>query len=364
MKQKYYLTAGALFCSAISGLALPIASTFAEGASSLFDLNAQACIIENYNAENSTAIETIEDVNLDYKKITVLNCSDRGITNIRGITMMTNLKELDISDNRNLQTDDIDFSQNTKLEKINVSGIRGTRFDFSKNLLLESIITDRNLYLKTPAYVGVLSNDAEYDYGMDLSVLKFLNSTAAPVTNDEKYPAKYDSTTKMVSYKYGSVPAEVPVVMGDHTYFIDSRGGSVSYRVYLDDEYKETIEDEIYYGDTIKVNEELAVSLLEGDEAEEYTLSKITVGRKNNFEFTTNEDTVKEGKALADAELVLGFYFDSDKPSVPDTGAFTADGKNLVAITSIVSIAVTGIVLYLAHYIVERQKTKVRFDKN
>lgn len=374
---KYYLATAGLLCSAVSGLAVPLANTFAEGASSFFDLNAQACIIENYNSETSSSVASIGDVN--FSEITSLSCSNRNITNFRGITLFPNLENLDISYNSNLQVWNMDFSQNTKLKEINVKGVTTSYYDFSNNPDLETITTDRSLTLKTIAYVErtddveyEFDTSREYPYLMDTSVLRFVELPGV---------LHYSSID--------DIPYTISETFGGYTHQIETRGGWMRYAVYLDgDEEIEThnpfyvnnnceeVEDgyyscnnSIYYGDTIDTDDIINNTLTKIFSLSEYTLSKVEVVPPTaNLELTTDTDTVKRGIALADSNFTLEFYFDlqeAEEVKVPDTGAFTADNKGLIIGASVATITATGlIVAYLTRYATKRQKSKVRFSKN
>lgn len=384
-KQKYCLAAGALFCTSVLGAFSPALQTYAAtfdnstDGSSYFDTNAQACIVENYNTENSTSITSIEQIDVD--KITTLDCSNRGIKNFRGVTLLGNLEVLNVSGNPNLNTSDLDFVIPKNLKTLNIvgSGIVDSDgevyIDISENTKLENIRTSSPLKLKTSTYIEKLNSEAEYAYGMDLSGLKFINSIE-PTANEE-YPSKYDTETKTISYE-SKIPNSVLVEKGDYKYNILSRGGTMqSFLYFKDGDKKESgpisVQDNceedkdgviscnntVYYGDVIDT-EAFVKSLGLSD----YALSKVEIiPPKANVDLTVNEDAVKKGIVLADADITLKYHFDIGNLAVPDTGAFTAGGPTIVATTATVAIALTGITMYVSRHATKRQKAKVHFGK-
>ena len=202
-------------------------SSYAEGSSSYFELNTQACIIENYNAERGTSVTAIEDVEFD--KITTLNCSGRGMTNFHGLVLLTNLENLDISYNSNLYS--LDFSQNTKLKTINVRGMSTNWFNFEKNPDLETITSDRTLYLTTSAYAEKTDEYGDDEYAIDLSRLKFLDS----------------SSTHAVSFATrDDIPSNVAITSGGYTHQISTRGGWANYAIYLNVDAEAETHNPIY----------------------------------------------------------------------------------------------------------------------
>ncbi|MBQ2660517.1 hypothetical protein IJF93_00335 [Candidatus Saccharibacteria bacterium] len=359
-----------------------MANTFAEGSSSYFDAAGKNCIIDNYNAEFSTSVTSIEEV--DFTKVTTLNCSNRGIVYFRGITLFPNLEKFDVSYNPSLRIWDMDFSQNTKLKEINVKGISNTYYDFSNNPNLETIGTDHSLYLKTIAYAEKIDkelNGTNFQYGIDLSVLKFLDSSS---THEVWFPDK------------SSVDNTVSILSGGYTHQVDTRGGWVSYAIFLNgDTEVEThnpiylnsncdkneygyysCNDSIYHGDIIDTDDIIANTLSKIFNLSKYELSKVEIVPPTaNLELTTDTDTVKKGIALADANFTLEFNFElasdtdssssssSSTASTPETGTFTADGKGLVAGVSAVSLAVIAMVAYALRYVSKRNKAKVSFGR-
>lgn len=380
---KYYLTAGALFCSAFSGLALPMSNTFAEGASSFFDYNAQSCIIDSYNDENGTSVTKIEDV--VFADVTILNCSNRNIVSFHGINLFPNLERLDISNNYNLQTYNMDFSQNTKLKEINIKGTQSSYFDFSANPELETIDTDRSLSLKTVAFVKRIDKtvgDTEYRYGINLADLKFVDPTSA---QEILFQDVGDVRTPMVTF-------------GGYSHYVSPRGGWAEYEIYLNgDEEVEThnpiyvrnnckaeedyyyCNDMVYYGDTFDTEGIVNNTLAKIFNLSEYQLTKVEIVPPTaNVELTVNTDVIKKGMVLADSGFTLRFYFDlatdeispsnteavdadtstsseaDASSSTPETGAYTAESRGASAAVIAISVVV-GIVTALAAFPIIRR---------
>ncbi|MBR2998616.1 hypothetical protein IKF34_02505 [Candidatus Saccharibacteria bacterium] len=377
--KKAILAVGAITCSTLLTPAFS-AITYAEGASSYFDWAAQECIIENYNSEfNKTATE-MEKVEL--AKITTLNCANKGISNFRGVTLLTALESLDISGNTKLNLEGLDFSQNTKLKSINVSGMPNQRYlNLVSNSALETIITDRNLTIASPAYLAKLSDAKEYAYGMDLSKLKlFTSSTAKPVTDDAKYPAKFDEKAKSISYKSEIPPAAV-LDFGDYTIGLETRPNTI-FKITLKlmdkddtDKYKEIDLDQnfvgnLYYGDTIDTDQifaKIKELYKEKYDFSKYTLAKVDINMPNKdkaLKFSTDKAESKKAIINAAGERI-SLVYQLDLPSVktPDTGAFTSDSKTLIAAASFTAITTISILAFVGSYAAKRSKAKVKFNK-
>lgn len=378
--KKSILAVGAITCSALLTPALS-AVTHAEGPSSYFDWAAQECIIENYNSEFSKSVTEIDKVELN--KIKTLNCADRDIANFRGVTLLTSLESLDISGNTKLNLEGLDFSQNTKLKSINVSGMPKQNYiNLVNNDALETIITDRNLIIASPAYLAKLSDAKEYAYGMDLSKLKLFTSStdAEPVTDDAKYPAKFDEKTKIISYK-GEIPSAVGLDFGDYTIGLDTRPNILS-KVTLKmmdkdntDKYKEIDLDQnfvgnLYYGDAIDTDQifaKIKELYKEKYDFSKYTLAKVDINMPNKdkvLKFSANKDESKKAIINAAGEQIsLVYQLDLPSTKTPDTGVFTSENGTLVATASLATIATIGILAFVGNYVAKRSKAQVKFNK-
>ncbi len=230
-----------------------------------------------------------------------------------------------------------------------------------------------------------MNDDEEYAYGMDISVLKFINPIDITDTTDQDYPSIYDSTAKTITYEK-AIPNYVYIATNSYTFYINSRGGYMKYAIYLNgDEEVEThnplfvnnncektsedyyiCDDAIYYGDTIDTEDIVENILAKIFNLADYTLTSVKIVPPTaNLNLTTDTDTVKKGTALADAGFTLEFYFDLDEDvKTPDTGFFTANNKGLIAGISTITLSMASIIVYLSHYLVNRQKAKVKFNKD
>ena len=376
-KQKYKMSLSGIFGAGFASMLLVsgafVGSSYAEGASSYFDLNTQACIIENYNAEQGTSVTDIQDVEFD--KITTLNCSNRNMTNFRGLVLLTNLENLDISYNYNLYG--LDFSQNAKLRTVNVKGMSYTWFNFEKNLDLETIITDRALYLTTAAYAEK-TDDGDDEYAMDLSDLKFVNSGATGIVS---FATKDD------------VPSDITVTFGGYTHKISTRGGWMNYAVYLNgDAEVEThnpiyisnnceetdngyrCNNAVYYGDVIDTDAIINGTLSKIFKLDGYRLTEVKIVPPTaNVELETDTDVLKKGIVLAEANFTLEFHFDiasgdnpgtPTAPTTPDTGFFTKEdgGVNTTNVLLVLAgVSVVGIVGFYVYRRVRGRKKGRKF---
>ena len=378
--KKISVAAGALLCTTALSAFSPMLSTYAfdnsADGSSYFDINAQRCVVEGYNAENGTSITNIEQI--DPEKLTTLDCSNRNISNFKGIMMLTKLESLNLSGNTKLNTDGQNFLVPASLKTLNISGVNSTYLDISNNVNLETLTVDRDVYLKTSAYIEKFNNEDEYAYGMNLSALKFLNS-AVPTTTQTGYPAKYNSNTKTIAYQ-NNIPSVVPVKKGAHTYNILSRGGYMQSVLYFNDDKEDpqiqlvqenckeggdsenlyyVCDNMVYYGDTIDTE-----ILIKKYNLTDYVLSKVEiVPPKANIKLDTDEETVKKGIALADANFTVKYYLDPNDLATPNTGVFTTEGATIVATTATLGIILTSLGLYVSQYVSKRQKSKIRFEK-
>lgn len=376
-KQRHYLTAGALLCTSALGAFSPMLSASAfdnsVDGSSYFDINAQQCVVDGYNTENGTSITSIEQI--DPAKITTLDCSNRNISNFRGVTILTNLKTLNLAGNTSLALGE-NFLVPDSLKTLNISGVNNSDYlDISNNTNLETLIAGQYLTLKTSTYVEKLSDESEYAYGMKLEGLKFLGSNT-PIIDETNYPAKYDSNTKTITYK-NKIPYAVSVKVGNSTYSIQSRGGTMDSFLYFEDnepleirnkcEEAEGYDGEtyiwcsnaVYYGDTIDTE-----AFIKKFNLSDYAVSKIEiVPPKANIKLDTDEETVKKGIALADANFTVKYYLDPSDLATPNTGVFTTEGATIVATTATLGIILTSLGLYVSQYVSRRQKSKIRFEK-
>lgn len=355
-------------------------NSYAEGASSFFDWNAQQCIIDNYNSLPLTGVSRIEDVN--FEKITTLNCNNRDITNIRGLTLMPNLEELYIHTNPELRS--LDLSNNKKLRVLDIEKTRIYDLDISNNPELETFYGSATYYgdkpVKTIAYVEK-SDRSGFKYKMDLSKLKFWDDDL--YVTDDDYETEYDPETKTVYFK-----DEVPgySMKTSEEYRIRTRIGYMRYEIFLEgDEEVEThnpfyvnhdcekrtneygswysCDNSVYAGEELDTDKIIDDTLKKIFNLDDYELSEVKIVPPTaNIELTKDEDTLKQGKILPEADFVLEFHFELKKPKAPDTGFFTnRDGSVNV---SNVLLALAGLsisafaIIFLAHRLSKKAKAK------
>ncbi len=359
-------------------------NSYASGSSSFFDWKAEACVIENYNAENGTSVSSIEDV--DFEKITTLDCADRGIKNIRGLVLMKNLENL-ILFKTDFYLDDAILSALPKLKTLDIHSNSQAYFDVSHNPDLETIITNRNLYLTTSAYV----EKTDDGYGMDLSSLKFLSSSELDI-DQTTYPSTYDATNKFLSFE-DKVPDYYEFGFKNTNfddeevvYHINTRSGYMRYEIFLEgDEEVEThnpfyvnhdcekrsddygswysCDNSVYAGEELDTDKIIDNTLKKIFNLDDYELSEVKIVPPTaNIELTKDEDTLKQGTILPEASFTLEFHFELKKPKAPDTGFFTnRDGSVNV---SNVLLALAGLsisaftIIFLAHRLSKKAKAK------
>ena len=374
--KKSILAAGALLCSTFAGTVSPISSVFAEGASSMFDLNAQACIINNYNATNDKSVSTIEEVNFD--DVTALNCPNYYISNIRGIVLFKNLKELNLSGNGTLDVYSLDFSQNTKLESLNLSGTNAWNLDLSHNPDLTQITVGPNTVGVTLAQGVERLDDGKYGIKLD-NYRWYSSDTTDPytITIDESLtPYTLDEETNRIIFNDKTkIPYAILFSNSRGNLRVNTRSGWMRYAIFLNgDEAVEPhnpfyvnnnckeedgyyyCDNSIYSGDTFDTEDIVENTLAKIFNLSAYKLSEVKiVPPKANIELTTDTDTVKKGVALADADFTFEFHFDLDVKT-PETGSSTSEGNGNIATISTSIIVGIVVSLYTFFFLFKRQK--------
>lgn len=372
------------FAAATCLSAAPMFSVSAVGSSSYFDNNSANCVIEAYNTENSMSVTNIADVEFD--KVKNVNCQSRGMTNFRGVVLLTNLERLNVAGNPNLNLYDMKFDYNTKLKEINLGSLNGYSLDFSKNTELEQITHTGELYLKTSAYVVKGDNG----YKMDLSGLKFIDATASLIENAD-YPATYDGESKIVSFD-GKAGYTINMSVGGYGLFIKTRGGNMNYRVFLrgDEEveshgsyylqngceWEEADNDyggyyrcnsSVFYGDTIDTDEIIDSTLRSIFNLANYSLKEVKIVPPTaNLDLTEDTDLRKKGTILTEADFQIDFYFElsdgENLPGAPNTGLMfgNIEGMKKIAFIAVPAMVVLGFVVKFA---IGRKNKKVKFSK-
>ena len=104
------------------------------------------CIIVKLNTDgfNSTYDRDASTYNVtkeELESITVLKCNESNIDNVKGLELLTNLTDLNLSDN-NISA--IDLTKNTKITNLLLSNNKLSTIDLAKNTLLENLYLNGN----------------------------------------------------------------------------------------------------------------------------------------------------------------------------------------------------------------------------
>ena len=100
------------------------------------DENFYRCVIDNYNDFRGTSLTWYDDLPDDAKELTYLDCSRYDIEKVNEIEYFTNLKSVNLRDNK---INDVNFSFNKLLEEIDLSNNSLYGLDLEYNTNLKSI---------------------------------------------------------------------------------------------------------------------------------------------------------------------------------------------------------------------------------
>ena len=100
------------------------------------DENFYRCVIDNYNDFRGTSLTWYDDLPDDAKELTYLDCSRYGIEKVNEIEYFTNLKSVNLRDNK---INNVNFSFNKLLEEIDLSNNSLYGLDLEYNTNLKSI---------------------------------------------------------------------------------------------------------------------------------------------------------------------------------------------------------------------------------
>ena len=135
----------------------------------------------------------------ELESITVLNCNKSNVADVKGIELLTNLVELNLSDN-NITS--INLSSNTKITNLLLSNNKLASIDLSKNTALENLYLNSNkistLNLKNNRNLLVLNVNDNKLTALDLSnndKLMDLKATDSAFTTFNKVVFKGESIT-------------------------------------------------------------------------------------------------------------------------------------------------------------------------
>lgn len=108
-----------------------------------------ACVIDNFNSENGAAKDTTYNLSQqELETIEHLVCSNEGITNITGIETMTALQTIDLSNNELATLEGLQTKENNVIEVLNISN------NNIKNLYISRLTNLREL--------DISNNEMEY----------------------------------------------------------------------------------------------------------------------------------------------------------------------------------------------------------
>ncbi len=190
----------------------------------------RACVVENYNTQNSTEFtEETLDVT-EALKMTELNCAgndDNKVTNARGIERMTELESLNLSGN---SIEKINLSKNEKLESADLRGNSIANLDVTNNPNLSELLIDESglegeeLIIVTSTYAEIVySEDNTSSLTMNISELGFLkNSNFTVVGINSTYDAENGVITFITEDGFEKVRIDV---------LLDN-GETISYSIY------------------------------------------------------------------------------------------------------------------------------------
>lgn len=356
-KQNYYLVTGALLCSAFSGLAIPIASTFADSPdrhwmvnTGFDDLNLFTCVLNSYkNANNVDDDWLVDNLGPDdplpaegLAHITSLTCINKGVSSATGLYNLPNLEWLDLSDNEGLQ--EIDLSSNTALKWLDLSGDSiATTLDLSHNQNLEQLNVQG-----TPLSFLDLSNNHQLAYiDIEDTNINSLDISAFSWKLRTLY-ANNNLTVFTEGARSNLCEGENPIVCDYGALMLVSRAVGVP-QYTIDDTDNYTFDNETGY---------LTVTNPEGTGG--YVVARNTHasgGEQIRFHlFDVDSDEPADSDSSQSTT--------DSNPAAPNTGSFTSDNKGLIIGISAVSISTLSIIGYLFRYVINRHRSKVHLGKH
>ena len=177
MKLKKIIISSIAFCSLMT-IGKVSASIDESKLSSYFpDEALNLCVVKAYNSAG------LSDANYDYEiednlsKITTIECSQRGVTNTKGIGYLTGLKSLNMSRN-DIST--IDLSKNTELEILDLSDNKLKTLELEKNSKLRSV----NLNYNSLSYVRLGNKYELTNLNLSNNMLEVINLSSATSLSD------------------------------------------------------------------------------------------------------------------------------------------------------------------------------------
>ena len=171
------------------------------------------CIIVKLNTEGFSSIydrdaTTYKVTKEELESITVLKCNDLNIEDTKGIELLTNLADLNLSDNK---ISSINLQSNTKIKNLLLSNNKLSNIDLSKNVAIENLYLNANslskLNLNNNRNLLVLNVNNNKLTSLDLSnndKIMDLKATESAFAIQKKNVFKGESLTLVPDIKFSS----------------------------------------------------------------------------------------------------------------------------------------------------------------
>ena len=262
---------------------------------------------------------------------------------VSGVTKLTGLN----ASGNQLVT--IDLSKNVELKTLTLSNNKLTDIDVSKNKALKSLYAYGNEF----EYIDVSKiSDSLLNLYLDDNILVRTNFVAKQMRAGEYYYASSETSGDMF------IPMIVATRLSQGETTISTEGAAF----YKDSNHCMPGNAFCIIIDADILNYQNYVQLKYVGGAS----SSDTHGRdatKLNYRLEINLEAYAEEGGNNGEENVGGDEENEEDVRVPNTGAFTADGKGLVVGVSVVLLSAIGVGAYLAYYTADRQKSKIHFDE-
>ena len=215
---------------------------------SFTDDNLYSCIIVKLNTDGFNSVydrdaTTYEVTKEELQSITVLKCNELGIENTAGLELLTNLADLNLSDN---SISSINLASNTKITNLLLSNNKLSNIDLSKNVALENLYLNGNnfatLDLSNNVNLLVLNVNNNKLSALDLSKnskimdLKasdsaFIDQTkiifkggSVTLTPNIKFPSENESIQTWLTPSWSTKDANIATVNQKGTVKVDKEG--------------------------------------------------------------------------------------------------------------------------------------------
>ena len=295
----------------VEKIAIPItiksATTFPE----MFpDEALRACIVDTINQQESA---DYTDETIDLEKVlalTELDCSytdgNEKITNPRGIEKLTNLKDLNLSNNA---INKINLSNNGELESLDLRGNPIPKLNIEDNTKLNKFLIDGTglggemTNVKAATYAQVEYEDETNESGhliMDLSKLEFLKDRTFTIdvvteTVGEKWTVTYDENTGIARFDGNAMLRNVRITVrlenGDMaTFVINAQPRTFYFTTYFDGKLLEQDAGFMMSYTNAKINmKDLASEVANFYGMPGYVLEEYTIANDDNYVVGTSD---------------------------------------------------------------------------